>query len=71
MKNEELKLLNSTLVIGFEVLVSVAMKSCIFWDIPPYSPLKVGRPSGCYLLYAGFFDSEGEGKIFLRNVGWL
>jgi hypothetical protein len=26
---------------GFEVLTEVVMKSSVFWDVKPYSPLKV------------------------------
>jgi hypothetical protein len=33
-------------LIGFEVLTSVIMKSTIFWDITPYSPLKINRSLG-------------------------
>jgi hypothetical protein len=29
--------------VGFEVVTSVVIKSCIFWEIIPCSPLKVGR----------------------------
>jgi hypothetical protein len=29
--------------VGFQVLTAVVMKSSIFWDIMPYSPLKVNR----------------------------
>jgi hypothetical protein len=32
--------------VGFEVLTAVAMKSTIFWDITPCSPLKVNRRFG-------------------------
>jgi hypothetical protein len=32
--------------IGFQVLTSVPMKSSIFWDITPCSPLKVNRRLG-------------------------
>jgi hypothetical protein len=31
--------------VGFEVLTAVVMKSPIFWDITPCSPLKVNRSS--------------------------
>jgi hypothetical protein len=27
--------------------------------------------SACCLLHADFFDPEGKGDLFLRNVGWL
>jgi hypothetical protein len=29
--------------VGFEVIIAVVMKSSVFWDITPYSPLKVNR----------------------------
>jgi hypothetical protein len=32
--------------VGFQVLTAVVMKSSIFWDITPYSPLKVNRRFG-------------------------
>jgi hypothetical protein len=31
------------LIVGFEILRAVVMKSSIFWDITPCSPLKVNR----------------------------
>jgi hypothetical protein len=31
---------------GFEVLIAVVMKSTFFWDITPFSPLKVNRRFG-------------------------
>jgi hypothetical protein len=31
--------------VGFEVLTGVVMKSSVFWDITPCSPLKVSRRS--------------------------
>jgi hypothetical protein len=34
------------LVIGFEVLTPVVLKSAVFWDIEPCSPLKVNRRFG-------------------------
>jgi hypothetical protein len=51
-----------------EVLTAVIMKSTIFWDVTPCSPLKVN------LLHAGFllglfFDPEDRGDVILRNVG--
>jgi hypothetical protein len=33
-------------LIGSEVLTPVVMKSTIFWDITPFSPLKVNRSFG-------------------------
>jgi hypothetical protein len=44
---------------GFEVLTAVVMKSTVFWDIMPCSPLRVNRR----------FDPEDGGDMFLRNVG--
>jgi hypothetical protein len=32
--------------VGLEVLTPVVMKSAIFWDLTPCSPLKVNRSSG-------------------------
>jgi hypothetical protein len=34
------------LPVGFEVLTAVLMKSSVFWDVTPFSPLKVNRISG-------------------------
>jgi hypothetical protein len=67
-------------VVGFDVLTAMVMKSTIFWDIRPCSPLKVKRRFGgtcgsaCRLLHAGFllgllFDPEDGEDIFLQNVG--
>jgi hypothetical protein len=69
---------------GFEVLTEVLMKSSIFWDITPCSPLKLNsllrkkcqNPSSghCFLpVHAGFllgllFNSEMEATCS-RNVG--
>jgi hypothetical protein len=39
-------LVNIYYFIGFEVLTAVIMKSTIFWDITPCSPLKVNRRFG-------------------------
>jgi hypothetical protein len=63
--------------VGFEVLTAVVMKSTIFWDITPCSPLKVNRRfealfATCFhtgLLLCLFFEPEDRGNIFLRNVG--
>jgi hypothetical protein len=32
--------------VGFDILTSVVVKSSIFWDITPCSPLKVNRRFG-------------------------
>jgi hypothetical protein len=62
--------------VGFEVLTPVVMKSSIFWDIKPCSPLKVNRRfGGTYRLHLQgfllglFFDPEDEDHMFLRNPG--
>jgi hypothetical protein len=57
------------------------MKSTIFWDITPHSPLKVNRRFGGTNLLAAcfhagfllilFFYPEDGGDTFLRNVCWL
>jgi hypothetical protein len=61
-------------LVGFEVLTAVVMKSIIFWDVMPCSPLKVsdvGRLATCF--HAGIllalFDPENGGHMFLRNFG--
>jgi hypothetical protein len=45
----------------------VVIKSTIFWDITPCSPLSVNRRG--FLLNL-FFNHEDGGDIFLRMVGW-
>jgi hypothetical protein len=53
------------------------MKSTIFSDITPYSPLEVSPASRTLpatffqagFLLASFFDPEDGGDIFVRNVG--
>jgi hypothetical protein len=54
------------------------MKSSIFCDITPYSPLKINKRASPvrYVLHAGswlgsFFDPEDEDDMFLRNAGWF
>jgi hypothetical protein len=37
---------NIQFYVGMEVLTEVAMKSTLFWDITPCSPLKVNRCFG-------------------------
>jgi hypothetical protein len=62
--------------VGAETLTAVVMKSSIFWDITPCSPLNVipGFGGTCHLLQAGFllglsFSPEDGGDMFLPNVG--
>jgi hypothetical protein len=59
---------------GPEVLTAVVMKSPIFWDITPFSPLKVNQRFGgtCYLSHTSFLlglflNPEDGGDMFLRN----
>jgi hypothetical protein len=33
-------------IFGFVILIAVVIKSTVFWDITPYSPLKVNRTFG-------------------------
>jgi hypothetical protein len=58
------------LIVRFEVLTAVVMKSPIFWDITPCSPLKVNRQlATCFHagILLGLFDSEDRGSVTLVN----
>jgi hypothetical protein len=55
--------------VGFEVFTAVVVKSAIFWDVTPFSPLSVNRRFGGKSCSAYFFDPEDGGDMFLRNVG--
>jgi hypothetical protein len=67
-------------IAGFEVLAAVVMKSTIFWDITPCSPLSVNRRfGGTYRLYLqgkkissarNQRESRGqaESDLYLQNV---
>jgi hypothetical protein len=52
------------------------LKSTIFWDITPCSPLKVNRhffllPTFMLISSSAyFFNPEDGGDMFFRNVGW-
>jgi hypothetical protein len=59
----------SLIVIGFEVLVVVLMKSSVFWDITLSYPLRI---HSSYLHHSGFllglfFDVEDGGNMCLQN----
>jgi hypothetical protein len=63
--------------VAFEALIAMTMKSSVFWDITPCSPVKLNkRLLPCCLLHASFSlgllsDPDDGGDMFLRNVGWL
>jgi hypothetical protein len=40
------KRITSIFFVGFEVLTAVIMRNSIFWDVTPFSPLKVNRRFG-------------------------
>jgi hypothetical protein len=85
-KRSILQIFLAYLRVGFEFLTAVVMKSSIFWDITPCSPLKVNWRFGgtCRLHLQGRkisrarnqresrwqADPEDGGDMFLRNVGW-
>jgi hypothetical protein len=50
--------------VGFEVITAEAIKISIFWDIMPYSPVKVNRrllPASCYtFLFDLVSDPEND-----------
>jgi hypothetical protein len=58
-------------MVGVEILTAVVMKSTVFWDITPCSPLKVNGPAACFHagIFLGLFEPEDRGDMFLRNVG--
>jgi hypothetical protein len=46
------KAVGTATLVGFEVVTAVVMKSTLFWDITPYSPLKVSHCfRGTYCLH--------------------
>jgi hypothetical protein len=57
--------------VGFEVRTAVIMKSSVFSNITPCSPLEFAT---CFLagfLLGLFLDPENGSDMFLRNVAWL
>jgi hypothetical protein len=46
LSTEQYVQLTSTFVVGFEVFTAVVMKSIIFWDMTPCSPLCSNRRFG-------------------------
>jgi hypothetical protein len=73
---------NREFLVGFEILTAVVITSSFFWDIMPYSPLKVnGRVGGTCHIHLQVRSQHEEyrkqsllgpgdgGYIFLRNVG--
>jgi hypothetical protein len=58
--------------VGFEVFTAVVMKSIVFWDMTPCSPLNAGgKQSSAHagFLFDLFLDPEDGGDMFLRNIG--
>jgi hypothetical protein len=56
-------LYNEETHIGFEVFTSVVMKTIIFWDVTPHSPLSVNRRfGGTYRL-----NLQGRRNKFSKN----
>jgi hypothetical protein len=56
-------------------LKTALFKGSVFWDITPFSPVKVSLRLGffsficAYLLLDLLFNSKYGGSMFLRNVG--
>jgi hypothetical protein len=56
-------------LVGFEILTAVAMRSTIFWDITPCSPLKVNRRFGrIYRLQLQSFSCHLLPRWFLARL---
>jgi hypothetical protein len=58
---------NKNSFVGFEVLTVAVVKSSVFWDMMPYSLLKVNHYfGGTYCLHLGLlFNPEDGGNVFL------
>jgi hypothetical protein len=59
--------------VGFEVLTAVVMKSSVFWDKMPCSPLKINRHFGgtCLHLQGQRISQEGNQQSFLPVSCWF
>jgi hypothetical protein len=64
--------------VGLEVLMTIVMKNSVFWDITPYSPLKVNRHFGgmCILhlkrrICQASFLQEHCSACYLLHAGFL
>jgi hypothetical protein len=63
--------------VGFDVFTAVVMKSIVFWDITPCSPLSVNRRFGgtyslllpCWFLFELISSTLKMEAMFLRHVG--
>jgi hypothetical protein len=65
IKNASLNTILKCIVFaGFEVLTAVVMKSTIFWNITPCSPLKVNRR------YIGTYRLHLQGRKIIRASRW-
>jgi hypothetical protein len=60
-------------ILGFEVLTAVVMKSSVFWDITPCSPLKVNQRfrGTCCFHHRREAGSKQNSTCCLPHVGFL
>jgi hypothetical protein len=59
-----------SVLLGFEVLTAVVMKSSVFWDITLCSPVEAVKHMLSHRFLLGLvFGPEDGGEMFLRNVG--
>jgi hypothetical protein len=54
--------------VGFEVLTAVVMKSSIFWDIMPRSPLKVNDASEEHVASIVKIEEEAKQETIMKHV---
>jgi hypothetical protein len=83
--NQAYDLVSVGVVMSLRVSWKNVLKSTIFWDITPWSPLRVNgrfggtsppswgssKPSFHPGILLGLFGREDGGDMFFRNVGWL